>query len=282
MIGPRRAALIGWPVDHARSPAIHAYWLRTLGIDGSYGRIPVSPEDLASFMRGFVDRGLIGCNVTIPHKEHVLSLLDTVDASAQAIGAVNTIWTENGRLCGTNTDVLGFMRDLAVSVPDWQSDHMTALVLGAGGAARAIVYGLLSAGVGRIVLCNRSAGNAESLARHLDPQGRRIDVVGWDQRQEHARKALLVINTTSLGLKGVGSLDIDFAGFDPKTTVADAVYVPLETEFLADARRHGLRTIDGLGMLLHQAVPGFRLWFGVEPSVTPELRQLIAADIARS
>ncbi|MGQ0674208.1 MAG: shikimate dehydrogenase [Hyphomicrobium sp.] len=272
----RHAAVIGWPIEQSRSPLIHGYWLRTYGIDGTYTKIAVRPEDVREFLRTLDARGLAGCNVTVPHKEAALEAADEIDASALAIGAANTLWLDDGKLHAANTDSYGFMTHLARSVPDWQRREAPVSILGAGGAARAIVHGFLEAGVAEVRLFNRSRGRSEALAHHFGP---RVRVMDWTERSEAARDSAVLVNTTTLGMKGSGSPDIDFRSFDRECIVADIVYVPLETEFLARARAAGLRTVDGLGMLLHQAVPGFERWFGRRPEVTDDLHRLIVNDI---
>jgi shikimate dehydrogenase len=274
----KRACVIGWPIEHSRSPLIHGYWLRTLGIAGSYTREPVRPEDLADFLSSLAASGFAGCNVTVPHKEAALALADERDAAAVAIGAANTLWLENGRLHASNTDALGYMTYLDAMAPQWRKRDQPVLILGAGGAARAIAYGFLEAGAGRVRICNRLRERGESLARHFGP---RVEACDWDVRDELAREASVIVNTTTLGMKGQGDTGLDFSGVHPDTVVSDIVYVPLETAFLASARRSGLATVDGLGMLLHQAVPGFERWFGIRPEVTPELFDLVRADIER-
>jgi shikimate dehydrogenase len=272
----KRACVIGWPIDHSRSPAIHGYWLELYGIDGDYTRVAVPPDGLAAFLESLAERGFQGCNVTVPHKEAVFRLVDETDATARATGAVNTLWLDNGRLYGANTDVYGFMTYLGLRVPGWTKRNAPVAILGAGGAARAIVFGFLEAGVEEIWLFNRTRDRAEAVARQFGP---RVKVFDWESRSEQARQASVLVNATSLGLKGIGGLAMDFSGFDADCVVADIVYVPLETELIRDAKACGLRTVDGLGMLLHQAVPGFEKWFGVQPEVTPHLYERIAADI---
>lgn len=272
----KRACVIGWPIEHSRSPIIHNYWLRTLGIDGCYTREPVHPDDLDLFLSSLGDRGFSGCNVTVPHKEAALALSSERDAAAQAIGAANTLWLENGRLCASNTDAYGYMTYLHHRAPQWSARDAPVAILGAGGAARAIIHGFLDAGVSRVKLCNRSRDRSEELARHF---GSRVDVWDWSARNDAISDAGVVVNTTTLGMKGAGDPGIDFSRARPGTIVSDIVYVPLETSFLASARAHGLATVDGLGMLLHQAVPGFEKWFGVRPQVTDELYDLVRSDI---
>lgn len=272
----KRACVIGWPIEHSRSPAIHGYWLSRYGIDGCYTKKAVRPEDVESFLRSLSDAGLAGCNVTIPHKEAAFRIADERDPSAVAVGAANTLWRDDGRLYASNTDTYGYMTYLGLQAEDWARRDAPVSILGAGGAARAIVHGFIEAGVSEIRLFNRSPERAEKLALDF---GSKIKVLPWEQRSRAATESAVFVNTTALGLKGEGSLDIDFTDFHPDCIVSDIVYVPLETALIRDARRHGLRTVDGLGMLLHQAVPGFEKWFGVRPEVTDELYDRIAADI---
>lgn len=276
MTGPR-AFVIGHPVGHSRSPLIHGHWLREHGLPGSYERIDVAPADLPVFLASLAERGLAGGNVTIPHKEAAFLAVDEASPAARRLGAVNTLWREGGRLHGDNTDVTGFVADLDQRLgADWSRDLGTALVLGAGGAARAVIAGLLDRGLETVLVANRTLARAEE-PRSLDPA--RVRPLPWAAIEESLGHVGLLVNTTSLGMAGQPSLDIDIRGLPPAAVVADIVYVPLETPLLAAARERGLRAVDGLGMLLHQAVPGFARWFGVTPRVTPELRALIAADI---
>lgn len=273
----KHACVIGWPIAHSRSPAIHGYWLKLYAIDGSYTKRAVPPDDVERFLRSLASEGLAGCNVTIPHKEAAFRLADVREASATAVGAANTLWLDaEGRLCAANTDTYGYMTYLTLEAEEWSHRDAPVSILGAGGAARAIVYGFLEAGVGEIRVFNRSTERAEAMAEAFGP---RVKAFPWEQRSLASTESAVLVNTTSVGLKGVGSLDIDFTDFHPDCIVSDIVYVPLETGLIRDARRHGLRTVDGLGMLLHQAVPGFEKWFGVRPEVTTELYNLIAADI---
>lgn len=272
----KRACVIGWPIAHSRSPLIHGHWLKTYGIDGAYDKQAVKPDDVATFLTTLQARGLQGCNVTVPHKEAAFTLSELKDKSALAVGAANTIWLEDGKIACANTDTYGFMQHLGVTVPDWQRRDAPVAILGAGGAARAIIYGFLQAGVGEILLFNRSRERANIIAQHYGPKVKALD---WANRRQLSRSAGVVVNTTTLGMKGEGSPDIDFRGFHADCVVADIVYVPLRTEFLKAAEAHGFKTVDGLGMLLHQAVPGFEKWFGVRPEVTPELRALLVGDI---
>jgi shikimate dehydrogenase len=271
------ACLIGWPAAHSRSPLIHHYWLRTLGIEGGYVIEAVPPEDLRDFVLRLSLRGFAGANVTIPHKEGVLEL-STPDARAQAVGAANTLWFADGELHSTNTDVEGFIGNLDASAPGWDGAD-EALVLGAGGSSRAVVFGLLERGVSRIHLANRTIARAEALAGQFGPN---VHPVTWDAINAVLPRAKLLVNTTSLGMHGQPSLDVDVARLPDGAVVADLVYVPLVTPLLAAAQARGLKTADGLGMLLYQAVRGFELWFGRRPEVTAELRALVEADLTKT
>lgn len=272
---PRAACLIGWPAAHSRSPLIHHHWLRQLGIEGGYSIEAIPPEGFAEFVLNLSQHGYIGANVTIPHKERVLALT-TPDRRACAVGAANTLWYEGDRLRSTNTDVEGFINNLDASAPDWDGID-EALVLGAGGSSRAVLFGLLERGVKRVHLANRTPARAQALA---DQFGDGVIPVAWEAIDAVLPRAGLVVNTTSLGMTGQPPLAVDIGLLPPHATVADLVYVPLLTPLLAAAQARGLRTADGLGMLLHQAVRGFELWFGARPNVTPELRALVEADLA--
>lgn len=276
----KRACVVGWPVEHSRSPMIHGHWLKVHGIAGTYTREAVRPEEISGFFARLGERGFCGCNVTAPHKEAAFAAAAERDQSALAVGAANTLWLATGHLCAANTDTYGFMTHLARTVPEWLSVDRPVAIFGAGGAARAIVHGVLEAGVEEIRLFNRTRERAEALAHGFHNRRGRIKVLEWAAGAAAAAGAGVVVNTTLLGLNGVGSLDLDLDRFDDRTVVADIVYVPLETALLRSARLHGLRTVDGLGMLLHQAVPGFERWFGIRPEVTHELRTLVGADIA--
>ena len=271
-----RAGVIGWPVSHSRSPRLHGYWLRQYRIDGSYEAIAVRPEELPGFIRSLGQGGLRGCNVTIPHKEAVLPLLDEVDGFARRVGAVNTIvTTDAGRLHGSNTDGYGFLQGLADGVPDFRADRGPAGVVGAGGAARAIVAALIDAGVRELRLLNRNLPRAEALAAAL---GGPIDVRPFAEAAAALAGAALLVNTTSLGMTGQPPLQLDLTSLPTEAVVNDIVYVPLTTQLLAAAAARGNPAVDGLGMLLHQARPGFRAWFGIDPAVTAGLRAAVLAD----
>jgi shikimate dehydrogenase len=273
----KRACVIGWPVAHSRSPLLHGYWLRHYGIAGEYTKEAVPPEEIDIFLKRLAARGYAGANVTLPHKAAALAAADVVEDAARAVGAANTLWFDaDGRLHATNTDSFGFMTHLAKEAPDWNAARRPVVVLGAGGAAKAIVHGLLEAGAGKILLTNRTREHAESIAAASGPE---VVVVPWDDRDTALAGCGLLVNTTSLGLMGKPKLTIDLTALPRDAVVADIVYNPLETELLAAARERGNPCVDGLGMLLYQAVPGFERWFGVRPEVTDELRALIVASL---
>jgi len=271
---PRAACLIGWPAAHSRSPLIHHYWLRKLGIEGGYNIEAVPPEFFAEFVQRLAAHGFVGANVTIPHKERVLALT-LPDERARAVGAANTLWYEGRVLRSTNTDIEGFINNLDASAKGWDAIE-DALVLGAGGSSRAVVFGLLERGIKRVHLANRTVERARALA---DQFGETVRPIAWQTIGEVLPRAGLLVNTTSLGMHGQPALELDVSALPSRAIVADLVYVPLETPLLSAARALGLRTADGLGMLLHQAVRGFELWFGRRPEVTTELRALVEADL---
>jgi shikimate dehydrogenase len=274
---PRAACLIGWPAAHSRSPLIHHYWLRTLGLEGGYNIEAIPPEGFAEFVLHLKAHGFVGANVTIPHKERALALTRP-DERARAVGAANTLWYEGGELRSTNTDIEGFVHNLDACAPGWDTATSDALVLGAGGASRAVVFGLIERGVSRVYLANRTPERARALA---DQFGARVHPASWEAIGELLPRVDLLVNTTSLGMHGQPALEIDVGRLPAHAVVADLVYVPLVTPLLAAARARGLKTADGLGMLLHQAVRGFELWFGRRPTVTPELRALVEADLTK-
>jgi shikimate dehydrogenase len=276
----KRACVIGWPVAHSRSPVIHRYWLKLYGLDGAYEMEAVRPEEIEDFLKGLGKRGYAGANVTLPHKEAALAAAARPDQAATAIGAANTLWLDaKGLLHASNTDAYGFMTHLAAEAPDWNKDSRPVMVLGAGGAARAILHGLLEAGAAKILLANRTEGRAKALAQGF---GSRVSVVPWEDRNKTLAGCGLLVDATSLGMTGKPPLDLDLSALPKDATVADIVYSPLETPLLAAAKARGNRIVDGLGMLLHQAVPGFERWFGVRPLVTPELRAHVAAHLGSS
>jgi shikimate dehydrogenase len=271
---PRVACLIGWPAAHSRSPLIHHHWLRTLGIEGGYTIEAIPPEGFAEFVQHLSGHGFVGANVTLPHKERALAL-SVPDARARAVGAANTLWYDGGELRSTNTDIEGFVDNLDASASGWDATG-DALVLGAGGSSRAVVFGLIERGIKRVHLANRTMERARALA---DQFGNAVQAIAWDAINEVLPRAGLLVNTTSLGMHGQPPLELDIGLLPSNAIVADLVYVPLETALLKAARERGLKTADGLGMLLHQAVRGFELWFGQRPEVTPELRALAEADL---
>jgi shikimate dehydrogenase len=277
MAKPRAACLIGWPAAHSRSPLIHHYWLRALGLEGGYNIEAIPPEGFAEFVLHLSTHGFVGANVTIPHKERALALTRP-DQRARAVGAANTLWYEGEELRSTNTDIEGFIHNLDACAPGWDQASNDTLVLGAGGSARSVVFGLIERGVKRVYLANRTVERARALA---DQFGVQVHPVSWDAIGEWLPRVDLLVNATSLGMHGHPALDIDVGRLPPHAVVADLVYVPLQTPLLAAARARGLQTADGLGMLLHQAVRGFELWFGQRPQVTPALRALIEADLTK-
>jgi shikimate dehydrogenase len=271
----RAVCVIGWPVEHSRSPLIHRYWLKHYGIAGEYRREAVLPGEFATFVGSLAARGYVGANVTVPHKEAALALSEP-DDRARAVGAANTLWFGD-KLRSTNTDVEGFLQNLDASVPGWDRNPGKAVVLGAGGAARAVLYGLLGRGAERLVVVNRTADRAEALQQTFGP---RVAIAAWRDIDRALADAALLVNTTTLGMHGQPGLAVALAPLPADAVVSDLVYAPVETALIAQAKARGLRTADGLGMLLHQAVRGFSLWFGTTPAVTPELRALLEADLA--
>jgi shikimate dehydrogenase len=274
----RLAGVMGWPVTHSRSPRLHGFWLRQHRIDGAYIPLSVAPEKLETAIRGLRALGFRGCNLTIPHKEAVLPLVDDMSVAASRIGAVNTIMIDDdGKIRGDNTDGFGFTASLNAGSPTWRASGGPAVLLGAGGAARAIAVALLDAGVSSIRLVNRTAERAERLAEALRSMmpDRSIETVRWEERADALAGAHLLANTTSLGMEGQPPLTIALDALPTSAIVTDIVYVPLETELLAAARARGNHVVDGLGMLLHQGRPGFAAWFGVDPEVTDDLRRVV-------
>jgi len=268
------AGVIGWPVAHSLSPRIHGFWLKELGIDGAYVPFPVKPGTVEDAIKGLVALGIAGANVTVPHKEAVIPVMDDLDQTARRLGAVNTIVVEpDGRLIGRNSDGYGFLENLHANAPDWSAEIGPAVVLGAGGAARAIVGALLDAGAPEIRLLNRTPARADSIA--ADFADKRIAVGEWTALASHFDGAALLVNTTSLGMRGQPRLEIDLGSLPPDAVVNDIVYVPLDTELLKSAKERGNPTVDGIGMLLHQARIGFMAWFGGEPLVTDALRNFV-------
>jgi shikimate dehydrogenase len=275
--GVRAACVIGWPIRHSRSPLIHGYWIKKHGLDADYRPEAVAPEAFADFIRDLSSHGYVGANITIPHKEAALELSEP-DDRARAVGASNTLWFDTGRLRSTNTDVEGFTANLDAEVADWALRGGEAVVLGAGGSARAVVYGLIERGIGKINVVNRTPDRAQALRERFGPA---VHPASWTALPHLLTRASLLVNTTSLGMTGQPPLEIDLGSLPRQAVVTDLVYAPLETPLLAAARNRGHAIADGLGMLLHQAVRGFQLWFGIRPEVTPELRTLIEADLIK-
>lgn len=267
------AGVMGWPIGHSRSPRLHGYWLDRYGIDGAYVPLAVPPERAADAIRALPALGFRGCNVTVPHKEVAYRTVDRLDATAKRMGAVNTILVrEDGTLEGRNTDGFGFIENLRAGAPGWRASAGPAVVIGAGGAARAVVASLLDEGAPLVRLFNRTRARAEELALDI---GGAVEVADWETRAVWLEDAALVVNTTTQGMAGQPPLDLDLKALPLSAVVTDIVYTPLVTPLLADARARGNRIVDGLGMLLHQARPGFAAWFGTEPEVTDELKSVV-------
>ena len=271
----RLAGVLGWPVTHSRSPRLHGYWLDRHGIDGAYVPLPVAPDDLVDGVRALPRLGFLGANVTVPHKQAVLGACDRLDDHARRLGAVNTLLFDGHSVEGRNTDGVGFLNNLRQGAPNWDPTAGPAVVLGAGGAARAVVVALTDAGVPEVRIANRTRDKADALA---DDLGGPITAVDWQAREHALAGANLLVNTTSLGMMGHGPLEIDLGALPASALVNDIVYQPLETDLLARARAGGHPVVDGIGMLLHQAVPGFEAWFGVRPEVTEALRDFVLQD----
>ncbi|HEX3338287.1 MAG TPA: shikimate dehydrogenase [Pseudolabrys sp.] len=272
----KAVCVIAWPAGHSRSPLIHNYWIKQHNLNAEYRREAVPPEKFADFVSNLRANGYIGANISVPHKEVALKLTEP-DDRARAVGAANALWYDDDRLRSTNTDVEGFLANLDAATPGWDRGLSTAVVLGAGGGARAVIFALLAREVGRIYVINRTAARAKALQKKF---GNRLQVASWDETTGLLGGAGLLVNTTTLGMVGQPPLELNLR-CPPSLVVADLVYDPLVTGLLALARARGLRTADGLGMLLHQAVRGFQLWFGVRPEVTAELRALIEADLLK-
>jgi len=269
------ACVIGWPVAHSRSPAIHRFWLRELGLAGDYVPVAVPPDEITAFLQDFPNSGFCGGNVTVPHKEAAFDAVEEMEPAARAIGAVNTLWMEKGKLHGDNTDSMGFVANLDMAMEGWDKSPGAAVVLGAGGAARAVIHGLIHRGFASVHLVNRTLARAEALAERF---GAAVKPAPWEAAEGLLHGASLLVNTTTLGMKGSPWPGLDLGRLPEDAVVTDLVYVPLETPLLAAARARGLSAVDGLGMLLHQAVPGFERWFGRRPAVSPALR----AEILRT
>ena len=270
------ACVIGHRVGYSRSPTLHGYWLRTMGIAGRYDLIDIAPEEFGAFLTQLRAHGYVGANVTKPHKQPAFALLDARDAAAEAIGAVNTVWLDGDRLIGSNTDVAGFLANLDAQAPGWDALAGPAVVLGAGGAGRAVVYGLRTRGLD-VALVNRTLSRAEALAQHF---GAGVTSHPWSQTPRLLADARLLVNATLLGATGQDALAIELSGLPASAVVCELNYVPLESKLLGSARQRGLRVVDGLGMLMYQAVPAFEHFFGVRPAVTPQLRAALEATLA--
>jgi len=267
-----KTAVIGHPIAHSKSPLIHNEWLREHGLQGSYEAIDIEADALAEGVQALVERGYAGFNVTLPHKVAIMALCDEVDERARLIGAVNTVSVRDGKLYGTNTDAFGFAQNIiSADLGDWSFDAGTAVVLGAGGAARAVLYALLEEGAPEVILLNRTREKAEELAQ-MDA---RIRVEDWEGRNAAVKGANLIVNTTALGMEGKPPLEIYLSLAPASALVTDIVYAPLMTDLLAQAQKRGLRVVTGIGMLLHQARPGFELWNGIMPEVTPKLEKKV-------
>ena len=269
------AGVMGWPVAHSRSPVIHNHWIAQHGLRGAYVLLPVQPDHFEAAIRGLPALGFAGCNVTIPHKVNAMKMMDHVDPVAKAMGAINTIVVQaDGALHGFNNDGFGYIQSLRDAQPDWRADAGPALVLGAGGAARAIVLSLLNEGAPEVRLVNRTREKAQALA---DEFGARVKVLDWAERNDAMAGVALLVNTTNQGMHGQPDLEVKLDALPATALVSDAIYIPLETSFLKTARERGHTTVNGLGMLLNQARPAFKAWFGVMPEITPALWQAIAA-----
>ena len=273
-----KAGVVGWPIGHSLSPRLHGYWLKKYGLEGDYQPYAIKPEDLGGFLKTMPENKITGLNLTVPHKEIIFPFLDEVDNTAQKIGAVNMVTYKKGRLYGTNTDGYGFLTNLKENAQGWSADVGPAVILGAGGAAKAAIVSLLDDGIPEIRLINRTKERAEKLALLYDD--RRIVVCDWAQRSEILNDVALVVNTTTLGMTGQPALDMDISGLPKTAFVYDIVYNPLETNLLKQAKEQGNKTVDGLGMLLYQAVPAFHAWFGKKPTVDKGLREHLLQGMA--
>lgn len=272
------AGVMGWPVMHSRSPLMHNYWIRQQGLNGTYVPLAIEPARLAAALRALHPLGFAGCNVTIPHKQEAMAIVDEVDDVARKIGAISCVVARaDGSLFGTNNDWRGFIGNVKEQQPGWRGDGGPIAVIGGGGGARAICYGLLQEGAREVRLVNRTAGRAEAIAAEL---GGPITVLPWADRHDALEGVAMAVNTTSQGMVGMAPLDLRLDRLPAEALVADIIYTPLETPLLAAARQHGNATVNGLGMLLHQGPPAWKLWFGIEPEVTAELRGIMERSIA--
>jgi len=269
------AGVMGWPVAHTRSPVIHNHWIAKHGLKGAYVQLPVQPQNLEAAIRGLPALGFAGCNITVPHKVNAMQLMDELHPQARRIAAINTVVVQpDGRLLGVNNDGIGYIQSLRDANRAWRGDAGPALVLGAGGAARAIVVALLDEGVPELRITNRTQEKAQALK---DAFGDRVTVVPWAERNAAMAGVSLLVNTTTQGMHGQPALDVQLNDLPTSAMVSDAIYIPLETPLLAAARQRGHQTVNGLGMLLNQARPAFQAWFGVLPEITPELRAAVQA-----
>ena len=266
------AGVIGFPVAHSKSPRLHGHWLAKYGIQGHYVPLHVAPEHLPNTLKSMQNMGFVGCNVTIPHKEAALSLAQNVTDTARRIGAANTLVFKDGEIHADNTDGIGFVENLRQNAPNWRADAGPVLVIGAGGAARAILVALLDAGAPEIMLTNRTADRASALAAEF---GTRVRAYPWERTETLLPLAATVVNTTALGMTGKEAFPFSLKGLPSTTLATDIVYTPLDTQFLQAARAQGCTTVDGLGMLLHQAAPGFARWFGQVPEITDQTRRVV-------
>jgi len=271
------AGVMGWPIMHSRSPLMHNYWFRQHELAGTYVPLAIQPEGLAAALRALNPLGFAGCNLTIPHKQQALTIVDEVDTVAKRIGAISCVMVRSdGSLAGTNNDWFGFIHNLKQELPGWRADAGPVAVLGAGGGSRAVCYGLMQEGAKEIRLINRTLARARGLA---DEFGGPIKALPWEQRHDALEGAALVVNATSQGMVGQPALDLRLDKLSKSALAADIIYIPLETPFLAAARQRGNRTVNGLGMLLHQGRPAWKLWYGIETVVTAELRLLMEKSI---
>jgi shikimate dehydrogenase len=280
MDGFHLAAVMGWPVMHSRSPALHNYWFRRYRLNGTYVPLAIEPHGLEAALRALAPLGFAGCNLTIPHKQRAMTMVDEVDPVATRIGAISCVIVRaDGSLAGTNNDSYGFVHNILQERPEWRADAGPAVLIGAGGGARAIAYSLADRGAPEIRVVNRTLDRAQALVSAFGPP---LTAIRWEDRHRALAGAAMLVNTTSQGMVGQSPLDLTLDALSTLALVCDIVYVPLETPLLAAARQRGNPTVDGLGMLLHQARPAWQAWFGIEPEVTPELRALIETTFTAS